>query len=254
VSPEARRRYGSSERTRRSSPVRVLLLGHTRDRAGVPAGPRHLGSTSVIVTASQDAGAGWIDRWEQGVAVRFARRCPDPLDFEREYLTVLTGRRSRRFAPIRTSPSRSTGKHCVIRPRRVGAGDVVVAIVMCGEAERAVAILVHLSHAFTYRSSGVPRRNVLGPSFRHPAAGRPRDRGYVQAARAGPRYRRRSPRWSACREAMTSPLRGSGSRGPWRSCLRCSTESEGMTGGLPVVLGGPSRGAAPDANLAARRR
>ena len=45
----------------------------------------------ILVTASQDAGAGWIDRWDQGALVRFATAVPDPLAFEREYLSVLTG-------------------------------------------------------------------------------------------------------------------------------------------------------------------
>ncbi|HJY33094.1 MAG TPA: nucleoside hydrolase, partial [Actinomycetota bacterium] len=45
----------------------------------------------VLVTASLDAGAGWIDRWDEGAPVRFASAVPDPLAFEREYLSVLTG-------------------------------------------------------------------------------------------------------------------------------------------------------------------
>ena len=62
----------------------------------------------VLVTASQDAGAGWIDRWDEGAPVRFASAVPDPLAFEREYLSVLTGRRSPPSVPNRRSRSRST--------------------------------------------------------------------------------------------------------------------------------------------------
>ncbi len=45
----------------------------------------------VLVTASQDAGAGWIDRFEGGTPIRFAATVVDPLDFERVFLSTLTG-------------------------------------------------------------------------------------------------------------------------------------------------------------------
>ena len=63
----------------------------------------------VLVTASQDAVAGWIDRWDEGKSVRFASTVPDPLAFEREYLSVLTGETVTKVRPDPRSPSRSTG-------------------------------------------------------------------------------------------------------------------------------------------------
>jgi len=106
--------------------------------------------TPVIVTASQDAGAGWIDRWGRGVAVRFARAVPDPLAFEREYLSVLTGETVTRVRPDPDLTISFDGQRCEVRPRLVNAGDIVVAYTDTREPEQAAAILVRLSDAFTY--------------------------------------------------------------------------------------------------------
>ena len=69
----------------------------------------------VMITASQDAGAGWIDRWDQGVPVRFARQVPDPLAFEREYLSVLTGETVTQVRPDPDVTISFDGERCTIR-------------------------------------------------------------------------------------------------------------------------------------------
>ena len=72
----------------------------------------------VLVTASQDAGAGWIDRWDEGAPVRFATTVPDPLAFEREYLSVLTGETVTDVRPDPTVTISFDGNRCAIRPPR----------------------------------------------------------------------------------------------------------------------------------------
>ena len=113
----------------------------------------------VLVTASQDAGAGWIDRWDEGAPVRFATSVPDPLAFEREYLSVLTGETVTDVRPDPTVTISFDGTRCAIRPRRLSAGEQVVAYV--DERGRATegAILLQLSDAFTYDEL----RDLIGP-------------------------------------------------------------------------------------------
>jgi inosine-uridine nucleoside N-ribohydrolase len=86
-------------------------------------------ATPVVVTASQDAGAGWIDRWDEGAPVRFATAVPDPLAFEREYLSVLTGETITQVRPDPTITISFDGDRCTMRPRRLSPGDEVVAYV-----------------------------------------------------------------------------------------------------------------------------
>ncbi len=104
----------------------------------------------VMVTASQDSGAGWIDRSDQGVPVRFARAVPDPLAFEREYLSVLTGKTVTRVRPDPDITISFDGERCAIQPRRLAAGDIIVAYADARHPEEAVGILVQVSEAFTY--------------------------------------------------------------------------------------------------------
>jgi len=80
-------------------------------------------STPVVVTASEDSGAGWIDRWDEGAPVRFATAVPDPLAFEREYLSVLTGQTITRVRPDPTITISFDGDRCTISPRRLSAGE-----------------------------------------------------------------------------------------------------------------------------------
>jgi hypothetical protein len=113
----------------------------------------------VLVTASRDAGAGWIDRWDEGAPVRFATAVPDPLAFEREYLSVLTGETVTDVRPDPTVTISFDGRRCAIRPERLSAGEQVVAYV--DERGRATegAILLQLSDAFTYGDL----RDLVGP-------------------------------------------------------------------------------------------
>ena len=111
----------------------------------------------VLVTASQDAGAGWIDRWDEGAPVRFATTVPDPLAFEREYLSVLTGETVMDVRPDPTVTISFDGGRCAIRPRRLSAGEQVVAYV--DELKTEGAILLQLSEAFTYEDL----RDLVGP-------------------------------------------------------------------------------------------
>ena len=92
----------------------------------------------VLVTASLDAGAGWIDRWDEGAPVRFATAVPYPLAFERDYLSVLTGetihgrpartdrddhvRREALRDPAPTTLGRRAGRRLHRRPRAQHGG------------------------------------------------------------------------------------------------------------------------------------
>jgi inosine-uridine nucleoside N-ribohydrolase len=113
----------------------------------------------VLVTASLDAGAGWIDRWDEGAPVRFATAVPDPLAFEREYLSVLTGETITDVRPEPTVTITFDGRRCAIRPRRVSAGEQVVAYVNDRARRAEGAILLQLSDQFTYADL----RDLVGP-------------------------------------------------------------------------------------------
>ena len=115
--------------------------------------------TRVLVTASQDAGAGWIDRWDEGAPIRFAAAVPDPLEFEREYLSVLTGETITDVRPDPTVTISFDGQRCTIRPRRLSAGDQIVAYVDGRGRDTEGAILLQLSDAFTYADL----RDLVGP-------------------------------------------------------------------------------------------
>lgn len=113
----------------------------------------------VVVTASEDAGAGWIDRWDEGASVRFATAVPDPLEFEREYLSVLSGEPVTQVRPDPTITISFDGERCTIEPRRLSAGSEVVAYVdergLSGEG----GLLLELSGPLTYQDL----RDIVGP-------------------------------------------------------------------------------------------
>lgn len=113
----------------------------------------------VLVTASLDAGAGWIDRWDEGAPVRFATAVPDPLAFEREYLSVLTGETITDVRPEPTVTITFDGRRCAIRPRRLSAGEQVVAFIDDRARSAEGAILLQLSDQFTYAHL----RDLVGP-------------------------------------------------------------------------------------------
>jgi len=84
---------------------------------------------NVLVTDSTDAGAGWIDRYDEGSPVRFATSVPDPLAFEREYLSVLTGQTVTDVRPEPTMTLTFDGERCSLEPSHLSEGDEVVAYV-----------------------------------------------------------------------------------------------------------------------------
>jgi inosine-uridine nucleoside N-ribohydrolase len=65
----------------------------------------------------------------RGAPVRFATAVPDPLAFEREYLSVLTGETITQVRPDPTITISFDGDRCTMRPRRLSPGDEVVAYV-----------------------------------------------------------------------------------------------------------------------------
>ena len=116
-------------------------------------------ATPVVVTASEDAGAGWIDRWDEGAPVRFATAVPDPLAFEREYLSVLTGQTITRVRPDPTITISFDGDRCTMHPRRLSPGDEVVAFVTERGSTAESGVLLQLSDGLTFEDL----RDLLGP-------------------------------------------------------------------------------------------
>jgi pyrimidine-specific ribonucleoside hydrolase len=80
----------------------------------------------LLVTASLDAGAGWISRWEEGTETRYATRA-DGLRFERAFLSTVTGRHLFRVRPVPNLVVTFNGRRCWIDRTRILSGDVVVA-------------------------------------------------------------------------------------------------------------------------------
>ena len=112
----------------------------------------------VLVTASQDAGAGWIDRWDEGEPVRFAASVPDPLAFEREYLSVLTGEPVTEVRPEATISMTFDGDRCTLESDRLRAGSQVIAYLDERDAGSEAGILVEFSDRFTYEDM----RTIIG--------------------------------------------------------------------------------------------
>jgi pyrimidine-specific ribonucleoside hydrolase len=119
----------------------------------------------VIVTASLDAGAGWIDRWDEGTTVRFANAVPDPLAFESEYLSVLTGEAVTSVRPDPTITIAFDGDRCTVEPSSVGAGEQVLDYVgLPGDTDAALLIgLDGMTFAAVRRFVG-PDGSVLPPT------------------------------------------------------------------------------------------
>jgi hypothetical protein len=92
---------------------------------------------------------------------------PDPLAFEREYLSVLTGRTISRVRPDPTITIAFDGDRCSLRPDKVSPGHQVAAFE--GAGPKSGAVLVQLSDAFTYRDL----RDFLGPDGSVPPEGEP---------------------------------------------------------------------------------
>jgi pyrimidine-specific ribonucleoside hydrolase len=112
----------------------------------------------LMVTASLDAGAGWIDRYDEGSPVRFASSVPDPLAFEREYLSVLTGEDVTAVRPEPSVTIAFDGDRCSVQPPALSAGDQVVAYTDPSE-EPQNAVLLQLGERVTYGEL----RGFVGP-------------------------------------------------------------------------------------------
>jgi hypothetical protein len=124
----------------------------------------------VLVTASEDAGAGWIDRWDEGTSVRFASTVPDPLAFERENLSVLTGETITDVRPDPTIMIAFDGERCTIEPHRSSPGAQVVSYIDERGSETGAGLLVQLSNRFAYEDL----RELVGPDGSVlPSDGRP---------------------------------------------------------------------------------
>ena len=79
----------------------------------------------LLITASLDAGAGWISRWEEGIPARFAVRA-DAARFERVFLQAITGRRVTGLRPRPDVDVSFDGRRCSIETRRLRAGEIVI--------------------------------------------------------------------------------------------------------------------------------
>ena len=97
---------------------------------------------TVSVTASDVATAGWIDRSASGAAVRFATGVAEPLAFERDYLSTITGEE---VDDVRPEPSLAVdfdGERCEVSHERIAAGRHDVAFATEVRDSGAVVIAV----------------------------------------------------------------------------------------------------------------
>ena len=113
--------------------------------------------TPVSVTASTGA-VGWTARDDRTSPVLFANGVPDPLAFEREYLTTLTGGPIGSLRPEPTVTVVFDGRRCTVSPTSLSAGTHDVAFVGDVGAD-AIAILVRLPEGRSYREM----RKALAP-------------------------------------------------------------------------------------------
>ncbi len=112
---------------------------------------------SVSVTPSASA-AGWIARLDKGSPVRFADAVPDPLEFEREYLSTLTGGPVGALRPEPTLTVAFDGRRCTVSPTSIPSGSHDVAYIAPTESGSA-AILVRFRAGSSYEKL----RDALGP-------------------------------------------------------------------------------------------
>jgi pyrimidine-specific ribonucleoside hydrolase len=113
--------------------------------------------SGITVTPSGGA-AGWTDRSSRAEPVRFADGVPDPLAFEQEYLSTVTGGD---VGPIRPEPDlavRLDDDRCAVEPGMIpaGASDVAFTTDVSGTS---VAVLVRLTRNVSYATL----RRTLGP-------------------------------------------------------------------------------------------
>lgn len=104
---------------------------------------------SIEVDPSGGVGGGQMDRVAGGRSVRFADGVPDPLEFEREYLSTLTGDR---IEQVRPDPSISVtfdGTTCRVEAESLSAGMQIVSFATEG-GPGSTAVVLQLSDRFTY--------------------------------------------------------------------------------------------------------
>lgn len=90
-----------------------------------------------------------MNRLAGGRRVRFAGGVPDPLEFEREYLSTLTGER---IEQVRPDPSISVtfdGATCRVTTETLGAGTQIVSFAT-EAGPGSTAVVVQLSDRLTY--------------------------------------------------------------------------------------------------------
>jgi len=128
-------------------------------------------SSGITVTPAGGA-AGWTDRTSLSDPVRFADGVPDPLAFEQEYLSTVTGGD---VGPLRPEPDlavRLAGDRCAVEQSTVPAGDGDAAF-QGDTSGFSAAVLIRLtpevSYAYLRRILGTPG-SVIDP--RDPAVER----------------------------------------------------------------------------------
>jgi inosine-uridine nucleoside N-ribohydrolase len=147
------------------------------------------------VTASQDAGAGWMEVWPDGVPARVAVEVPDPLAVERELLSTLSGERVDDVRPTPGVVVTFDGAACRVEGS-FAAGRTDVAFRNAGDTPAAMAV-VQLEPGTAFRAFA----DELGPpgsTLRGQPASLVAVAGYVEAG-AG-----RDAMWPV--EAPTGPL------------------------------------------------
>jgi inosine-uridine nucleoside N-ribohydrolase len=103
----------------------------------------------LLVTASQDAGAGWLYRTDRGPTLRFATRT-DGLAFEREFLSTLTGSEIEKVRPDPDLTVLFDGRSTTVEPRSLSAGEHVV-VFFDNRSSEPSALYIGTMDGTTYR-------------------------------------------------------------------------------------------------------
>ncbi len=128
----------------------------------------------VMITASQDAGAGWIDRWDSGFPSDSRAGCPtrSPSSASTSPCSRASGDRVRPDPDITVS---FDGERCAIRPRHLVAGELVIGYADALHPEGAGAILTGSATRSRTPSCGRSWDGTVRSCLRYPASGRARD-------------------------------------------------------------------------------
>ena len=111
----------------------------------------------LLITASLDAGAGWISRWDEGTRVRFAVRA-DPMRFERVFLRAITGHRVDGLRPRPDVTVTFDGTRGLTSIRRLLAGNIVIRFTNRSSDPASIVILAfpRTTYRRVLRSIGPP--------------------------------------------------------------------------------------------------